>query len=860
MEVKPKLNTTVPLPRRGKLPSSVRKKKRGKRQFSKNSFKSSTLQTHEILLLRQAQAKATERAVLYKNQQLHDGRYCVLERLDIDCVGDDPYYTPVETADPVPEPVSDGGSEGYVFSDSSSEDLELDPKLLADEEISKDVFVTNYKTCVFGNESKDPEMGQPFTTPANKMFNHVADDYASRFHMEIRYAQERFYVLDMGSKNGTFVQKPHDTLSRPVDSVFKMTLRIGHLDVVISHAASSGLTRPEGDENDSLEEKVQMATWTDSVDLDGIDFEQLAMVEDVAEDVKQAGFTVTFNTRDNQGHRTTYLNTDADTREEQRETITLQVGAAGIVFGTNAHLSQEHDDATYVQLHPDSHGTQHHMQVRLCVKENRFIATDMYHSCPPAQTHQRFWTRVTSTSYQTLGEGDLIRWGASVFQVIGLMFRALNKEQTTNTTSLDDDAGLYDFDAPYQMPEEKQMAIYGAAGKALDCNFTHDKNEEMQDRCVVITEVPQVNADSTEIQGFFAVFDGHAGRRVADYAATALYQNFVRSLCPAAAEAMAANSPKDHVMGLLRGEEDNKSRPISASLRSTGRVSIASPPSFDSPVKAARETLLQMRRRARLRSASLGGDEELQQIFLASRNQILEQVEDEDVKQPPVPLFRSESLLKTCNIRAALEASLSTTTRQIIGMGSDGKHHGSTAVVAVLTEERGENVLYGYNLGDSRALIVSGDGTCVQLTRDHSTKSQSEVDRVKNTRNYSKGQAKNVILNGRLGYCLRVTRSLGDRAVLGYGLSDEPHNFTRAILPEDRFLVLASDGVLADDMVTNTECAMLLLASDPTNDSTALAMKVLSAAQRKPACNDNMCVIVVRLNQKTQPAVSETAT
>ncbi|KAJ3436476.1 phosphatase 2c [Anaeramoeba flamelloides] len=107
---------------------------------------------------------------------------------------------------------------------------------------------------------------------------------------------------------------------------------------------------------------------------------------------------------------------------------------------------------------------------------------------------------------------------------------------------------------------------------------------------------------------------------------------------------------------------------------------------------------------------------------------------------------------------------------------------GTTAVMTIIYGER----LYCLNIGDSRA-IVSKNGKAIRLSYDHKPSLEEEKERIQ-----KKGG--NVTQDYRINRSLAVSRSFGDFHYSQF-LSCEPHVKTLKLTPEHEFLILACDGV-----------------------------------------------------------------
>ena len=135
-----------------------------------------------------------------------------------------------------------------------------------------------------------------------------------------------------------------------------------------------------------------------------------------------------------------------------------------------------------------------------------------------------------------------------------------------------------------------------------------------------------------------------------------------------------------------------------------------------------------------------------------------------------------------------------------------------TTCSIVLT--RGPHVISA-NAGDSRAIIVDRFGKAKALSRDHKPDLPEERDRILNTGgrvrpllNPAQGNAEvgpaRVWLSDMDVPGLAMSRSLGDYVAQTVGVNPEPEINIHNITGDDRFIIIASDGVwefLSDDQV-----------------------------------------------------------
>eukprot|EP00326_Haptolina_ericina_P032803 CAMPEP_0181258020 /NCGR_PEP_ID=MMETSP1096-20121128/50558_1 /TAXON_ID=156174 ORGANISM="Chrysochromulina ericina, Strain CCMP281" /NCGR_SAMPLE_ID=MMETSP1096 /ASSEMBLY_ACC=CAM_ASM_000453 /LENGTH=379 /DNA_ID=CAMNT_0023356383 /DNA_START=12 /DNA_END=1151 /DNA_ORIENTATION=- len=162
---------------------------------------------------------------------------------------------------------------------------------------------------------------------------------------------------------------------------------------------------------------------------------------------------------------------------------------------------------------------------------------------------------------------------------------------------------------------------------------------------------------------------------------------------------------------------------------------------------------------------------------------------------------------------------------------------GTTASVCLLWRgASGAAELHMANVGDSRCLLLSEKGP-LRVTVDHLATDESEACRVQ--------QEGGQIIGKRVGGSLALTRALGDHALKGAGggVSATPHYVRRLLSAEDRFVVLASDGVwdvMTDDLV------YWEVMSHASEMAQQLSMRLVMAAIER-GTRDNVSALIVRL-------------
>ncbi|KAI9745155.1 MAG: Protein phosphatase 2C 1 [Claussenomyces sp. TS43310] len=145
-----------------------------------------------------------------------------------------------------------------------------------------------------------------------------------------------------------------------------------------------------------------------------------------------------------------------------------------------------------------------------------------------------------------------------------------------------------------------------------------------------------------------------------------------------------------------------------------------------------------------------------------------------------------------------------------------------------------QRVLYTANVGDAR-IVLCRNGKALRLSYDHKGSDENEGKRVAN--------AGGLILNNRVNGVLAVTRALGD-AYMKDLVTGHPYTTETVIQPElDEFIILACDGLW--DVYSDQEAVDLARSmSDPIAASKTLVEHALARFS-----TDNLSCMIVRFNQ-----------
>lgn len=350
-------------------------------------------------------------------------------------------------------------------------------------------------------------------------------------------------------------------------------------------------------------------------------------------------------------------------------------------------------------------------------------------------------------------------------------------------------------------------------------------------------------------QGYFSVFDGHAGKHAAEWCGAHFHEYLARSLVDSKGKESVPDvlnrtyHEVDRELGKLAQEqgsssgctavtcflrlEDGEGRPlahketggIGAAGASAAQVDggsaiveTASPSSPSSPPLDKRSSgsssggglLSSFARRLRQGSASGGSATG----------------EEGDAAAAAATASKSSSSTSPTPPEAAATSSTSSTSPS-----SDG-------LIRLPHTSTTRRVLYTANVGDARA-VLSRKGHAVRLTYDHKASDSQEAKRITDAGGF--------VMNNRVNAVLAVTRSLGDSAMKEFVVG-APYTTETTLTDEDRFLIVACDGLWD---VTDDQDAVDLV--DGIKDPKEAAKRLLQHALSNFS-TDNTSVMVVRFN------------
>lgn len=127
--------------------------------------------------------------------------------------------------------------------------------------------------------------------------------------------------------------------------------------------------------------------------------------------------------------------------------------------------------------------------------------------------------------------------------------------------------------------------------------------------------------------------------------------------------------------------------------------------------------------------------------------------------------------------------------------------------------------------------MLSNNGVAVRLSYDHRATDPVEIERVK-----SQG---GTVVDGRVGGTLALTRAFGDHSLQKHGVIAKPFIKKHVLRSNDKFLIIASDGVWdsMEDQATINFC------KDETSTKD-IAQAIVKAAIEKGSKDNTSCLCI----------------
>ncbi|KAF4620320.1 hypothetical protein D9613_000680 [Agrocybe pediades] len=326
-----------------------------------------------------------------------------------------------------------------------------------------------------------------------------------------------------------------------------------------------------------------------------------------------------------------------------------------------------------------------------------------------------------------------------------------------------------------------------------------------------------VDFDAIRGQGFFAVFDGHAGKHAAEWCGSHFHEYLLDSLhanpnLPIPDVLNQTFHAVDQTLSHMSEESDGKIHSgctaVTAFLRvedSQGHQSFvkrpASPASDSSPTTPENA------------EPDAGGSAG----------------SSESVGNTP----KKDKSSSTSRIKKALRSiggGSSKTSSPPAEAAPKSSKYTSEGVDVFLPPASARYVLYSANAGDARG-VLARSGRAVRLTYDHKGTDKQEAKRITDAGGF--------VMSGRVNGVLAVTRSLGDSSMKEFVVG-APYTTETELCEDDEFLILACDGLW--DVIGDQAAVDLI---HPVNDAQEASETLLKHALSHHT-TDNVTVLVVK--------------
>ncbi|KXN90607.1 hypothetical protein AN958_03847 [Leucoagaricus sp. SymC.cos] len=160
----------------------------------------------------------------------------------------------------------------------------------------------------------------------------------------------------------------------------------------------------------------------------------------------------------------------------------------------------------------------------------------------------------------------------------------------------------------------------------------------------------------------------------------------------------------------------------------------------------------------------------------------------------------------------------------------------SEGMTITIPPSSSRRVLYCANAGDARGVLCR-NGKAVRLTYDHKGSDRQEAKRITDAGGF--------VLSGRVNGVLAVTRSLGDSSMKEFVVG-APYTTETELCDKDEFLILACDGLW--DVISDQQSVDLIRDTQSAQEASAKLLKHAISHHT----TDNVTVIVVRFKQPSR--------
>ncbi|KII92409.1 hypothetical protein PLICRDRAFT_133986 [Plicaturopsis crispa FD-325 SS-3] len=333
-------------------------------------------------------------------------------------------------------------------------------------------------------------------------------------------------------------------------------------------------------------------------------------------------------------------------------------------------------------------------------------------------------------------------------------------------------------------------------------------------------------------QGFFAVFDGHAGKHAAEWCGGHFHETLLESLraSPALPIPDVLNQTFHNVdLRLSQMCEESEGKIHSGCTAVTAFLRVEDADGQQSFLHAIPDA-------PRVESPTIGDADSANVDSGSESHSPVSGEDDRPKKKKKSSTSRIKHALKS--LGGGGSSSGPSTPRSASPGTPDPRHLVHTAQGGVIVSPPGNarRVLYTANAGDARGVLCR-NGKAVRLTYDHKGTDKQEAKRITDAGGF--------VMSGRVNGVLAVTRSLGDSSMKDFVVG-APYTTETELCSEDEFLILACDGLWD---VASDQAAVDLVRE--IEDAQYASEKLLKYALSQHT-TDNVTVLIIRF--KSNPS------
>ncbi|TFK75447.1 protein phosphatase 2C [Pluteus cervinus] len=335
-----------------------------------------------------------------------------------------------------------------------------------------------------------------------------------------------------------------------------------------------------------------------------------------------------------------------------------------------------------------------------------------------------------------------------------------------------------------------------------------------------------VDFDNIRGQGFFAVFDGHAGKHAAEWCGAHFHESLLTALraSPGVPVPDILNETfhnVDESLSRMCEESDGKIHSGCTAVTAFLRIEDAdgqqdflpSPEGSPDPEQSSD-------------SASSPHNSSSENVTPPPSDDAKDTKKKKDSKSSSAS--RIKQALKSFGTSSISNLISPPTPRSLSPAGS--RKNSADGLNIAIPPASSRRVLYCANAGDARGVLCRA-GKAVRLTYDHKGSDKQEAKRITDAGGF--------VMSGRVNGVLAVTRSLGDSSMKEFVVG-APYTTETALCEDDEFLILACDGLW--DVVGDQGAVDLVRG---IQDAQVASRKLLDHALSHHT-TDNVTVLVIR--------------